>query len=153
MQIASHEPALILWLTTPVSQAALRSVSDNSPPLIFNQVTDPVRASQVACQDHGSARFTGASDLSNFDAVLAFAKKPFPGARAFGVLYNSGKTIDIVASEHLEIAAARAGLKFNPVNVNPAADIPQRAEHLRGNDFGDTAGPPWYSPHCPPWSR
>lgn len=139
VQIAAQRPALILTVTTPISQAALASVHDKSIPLVFSQVTDPVRAGLVQSWERGSARYAGASDLPDFDAVLAFARKLFPHARSFGTLYNPGESNDVVTNEKLQQAAARAGLKFNPVSVDTVGDIPQRAELLRGNDFVYTA--------------
>ena len=133
-QITSQKPRLILTVTTSVSQVAQASV-DKSIPMVFAMVTDPIKAGLVPGWDKGGARFTGASDMQDFDAVLAFGKKLFPRARRFGVLYNPGEVNDMVSTQMLQAAAGKAGLEFRAVSVDAVGDIPQRAELLRGVDF------------------
>ena len=103
-QIASRKPAVILTLTTSVSQTALSAVADRKLPMVFAMVTDPVAAGLVEGWDHGSSRFVGASDMQDFDAVLVFAKKLFPNARSFGTLYNPGEANDVTTTRKLEEA-------------------------------------------------
>jgi putative tryptophan/tyrosine transport system substrate-binding protein len=134
-QISSIHPALILTVTTSVSQVARSAVVDPTTPLIFTEVTDPVAAGLVPSWQRGSDRFTGSSDLQNFDAVLAFAKKAFPKATSFGTLYNPGEANDVVTTKALEAAAKRAGLTFKPVSVDSVNDIVQRAQLLKGVGF------------------
>lgn len=134
-QIVSQKPRLILTITTSVSQTALAAVTDKSVPMVFAMVTDPVKAGLVPSWDKGGPRFVGASDMQDFDAVLAFARKLFPKARSFGVLYNSGEVNDMVTNQMLQAAARTAGLEFRPVSVDAVGDIAQRAELLRGVDF------------------
>ena len=134
-QILSKHPALILTLTTSVSQVALSAVADHRIPLVFAEVTDPVAAGLTPNWTHGSDRFAGSSDLQDFDAVLTFAKKLLPGVKSFGVLYNAGEANDAVTTRALKEAAARAGLEFRPVSVDSVNDITQRAQLLHGVGF------------------
>lgn len=134
-QIQSKHPAMILTVTTSVSQVARSAVGDPHIPLIFTEVTDPVAAGLVPDWKHGSDRFVGSSDLQNFDAVLAFAKKAFPKATSFGTLYNPGEANDVVTTKALTEAAKRAGLAFTPVSVDSVNDIQQRAQLLHDVGF------------------
>ena len=134
-QIQTKHPALILTVTTSVSQVARSAVGDPRIPLIFTEVTDPVAAGLVPDWKHGSDRFIGSSDLQNFDAVLDFAKKAFPGVKSFGTLYNPGEANDVVTTKALTAAAQRAGLTFTPVSVDSVNDIQQRAQLLKGVGF------------------
>ncbi|MDE1181914.1 ABC transporter substrate-binding protein [Paraburkholderia sp.] len=134
-QILSKHPAMILTVTTSVSQVARAAVTDHKLPLIFTEVTDPVAAGLVPDWQHGSDRFTGSSDLQNFDAVLDFAKRAFPGVKSFGTLYNPGEANDVVTTHALADAAKRAGLEFKPVSVDSVNDIEQRAQMLKGVGF------------------
>lgn len=134
-QILSKRVQMILTVTTSVSQVALSAVTDRSLPLVFTEVTDPVAAGLVPNWQHGSARFAGSSDLQNFDAVLAFAKKLFPGVKSFGTLYNPGEANDAVTTQALTDAAKRAGLEFKPVSVDSVNDIVQRSQMLKGVGF------------------
>lgn len=134
-QIMTKSPALILTVTTSVSQVAKAAVTNHKIPLIFAEVTDPVAAGLVPDWKHGSDRFAGASDLQNFDAVLSFAKKLFPGVKSFGTLYNPGEANDVVTTRALTEAANRAGLEFRAVSVDSVNDIVQRSEMLKGVGF------------------
>ncbi|MDR5839388.1 ABC transporter substrate-binding protein [Caballeronia sp. LZ034LL] len=134
-QISAKHPALILTVTTSVSQVARSAVADPKTPLVFTEVTDPVAAGLVPSWKQGGDRFTGSSDLQDFDAVLAFAKKAFPGVKSFGTLYNPGEANDVVTTKALEAAAQRAGLTFKPVSVDTVNDITQRAQLLKGVGF------------------
>ncbi|MDR5763401.1 ABC transporter substrate-binding protein [Caballeronia sp. LZ035] len=134
-QISAKHPALILTVTTSVSQVARSAVPDPKTPLVFTEVTDPVAAGLVPSWKQGGDRFTGSSDLQDFDAVLAFAKKAFPGVKSFGTLYNPGEANDVVTTKALEAAAQRAGLTFKPVSVDTVNDITQRAQLLKGVGF------------------
>ena len=134
-QIQSKHPALILTVTTSVSQVARSAVSDAHIPLIFTEVTDPVAAGLVPDWKHGSDRMVGSSDLQNFDAVLSFAKKAFPGVKSFGVLYSPGEANDVVTNKALSEAARRAGLAFKAVSVDSVNDIQQRAQLLHDVGF------------------
>ncbi|MGF6768291.1 putative ABC transport system substrate-binding protein [Paraburkholderia sp. GAS199] len=134
-QILSKNPALILTVTTSVSQVARSSVTNPAIPLIFTEVTDPVAAGLTPNWQHGSDRYNGSSDLQDFDAVLAFAKKLLPGVKSFGTLYNPGEANDVVTTHALEAAAKRAGLEFKPVSVDSVNDITQRAQMLNGVGF------------------
>jgi putative tryptophan/tyrosine transport system substrate-binding protein len=134
-QISAKHPALILTVTTSVSQVARSAVVDTKTPLVFTEVTDPVAAGLVPSWKQGGDRFTGSSDLQDFDAVLAFAKKAFPEAKSFGTLYNPGEANDVVTTKALEAAAQRAGLTFKPVSVDSVNDIAQRTQLLKGVGF------------------
>ncbi len=134
-QLSSKAPAALLSITTSVSQTALSAVQNKSIPMVFAMVTDPVKAGLVPNWERGGPRFAGASDMQDFDAVLAFGKKLFPNAKSFGTLYNPGEVNDVVTTKKLEEAAKAAGLTFHAVSVETVGDIPQRMQLLRGAGF------------------
>lgn len=134
-QVEAAKPAVILTITTPVSQAAITSVADKKIPLVFAFVSDPVAAGLVPDWNHGSARFVGAASAMDYDIVLSFAKKIFPAAKKFGVLYAPGEANDVVAIKEVDGAARRAGLELQAVSVDAATDVQQRAQLLSGVDF------------------
>lgn len=134
-QIVAQQPSLILTVTTPVAQAAVRNVTNLAIPLVFAQVTDPVKAGIVPDWEHGSARINGTSSVTDYNAVLSFAKTVFPKAKKFGVLYNSGEVNDVAAIASLKEAAAKAGLEMMATSADSTVDVPQRASTLQGIDF------------------
>jgi len=134
-QIVSKHPAVILAVTTPIAQASVRNVADRSIPLVFTQVTDPVKAGIVPDWNHGSDRITGTASVTDYNAVLTFAKSVFPKAKSFGVLYNAGEVNDVAAIASLKIAAEKAGLKMIANSVDSTVDVPQRTSTMQGTDF------------------
>jgi len=134
-QIEAKRPAVILTVTTPVSQAALSSITDKSLPMVFCLISDPVAAGLVPNWRQGSARFVGSASAMDYDAVLSFAKRMFPGARRFGVLYSPGEANDVVAIKAIEAASARQGLILRSISVDASMDVPQRTQMLSDVDF------------------
>ncbi len=134
-QIEANKPAVILTVTTPVSQAAITSVTNKSLPLVFLLISDPVAAGLVPSWQQGGPRFVGSASAMDYDAVLAFSKDMFPGAKSFGVMYSPGEANDVVAIKQIEGAAQRAGIALKAVSVDAAMDVPQRAQLLSGVDF------------------
>ncbi|ABE34842.1 ABC transporter substrate binding family protein [Paraburkholderia xenovorans LB400] len=134
-QIVAQHPSVILTVTTPVAQAAVRNVGNLDTPLVFSQVTDPVKAGIVPDWQHGSSRINGTSSITDYNAVLDFAKKVFPKARKFGVLYNAGEVNDVAAIASLKEAAAKSGLEMIATSADSTVDVPQRAGTLQGIDF------------------
>ena len=134
-QIEANKPAVILTVTTPVSQAAITSVSNKSLPLVFLLISDPITAGLVPNWQQGGTRFVGSASAMDYDAVLEFSKQMFPGAKSFGVMYSPGEANDVVAIRQIEEAAKRASIKLKAVSVDAPVDVPQRAQMLADVDF------------------
>ncbi len=124
-----------MTITTPMTQAAVKIVRDQSIPIVFAPVTDPVAAGLVPDWEHGSARFVGASNLQSMEAVLDFANKLLGNVKSFGMLYNPGDANDVANKNLAEAAAKAAGITFKAVGVDSVNDIGQRAATLQGVDF------------------
>ena len=134
-QIEANKPSVILTVTTPVSQAAITSVTNKSLPLVFLLISDPIAAGLVPSWQQGGPRFVGSASAMDYDAVMAFSKDMFPGAKSFGVMYSPGEANDVVAIKQIEGAAQRAGITLKAVSVDAAVDVPQRAQLLSDVDF------------------
>jgi len=133
--IEAAKPALILTITTPVSQAALSSVKNKELPMVFLYASQPVEAGLVPSWRHGSAQFTGVTGANDSEVTLTFAKKLFPDAKKFGVMYAPGETNDIVAIREMEVAAKKLGLEMMKVGLDSPSEANQRAQMLSGVDF------------------
>ena len=134
-RLEAGKPDLMLTVTTPMTQAAVKLVHDPALPIIFAPVTDPVAAGLVPDWQHGSARFVGASNMQPMEAVIEFARKLFGGVKSMGLLYNPGDANDVANKAIAEAAAEAAGIELKAVGVDAVADIPQRAASLQGVDF------------------
>ncbi len=134
-QIEANKPAVILTVTTPVSQAAITSISDKSIPLVYLLISDPVAAGLIPNWEHGGPRFVGSASAMDYDAVMTFSKEMFPGAKSVGVMYNPGEANDVVAIKQIEAATKKAGITLKSVSVDAAMDVPQRAQLFSDVDF------------------
>ena len=128
----SKNPALVLSVTTGVTQATVRGISDKAIPIVFASVVDPVVAKIVPSWSGGSPTYAGASMLPDFDLALAFVKQVTPGAKRIGTLFNPGEDNDTTNIELITKAAKAAGLELVTVPVDNAADIPVRLQSLVG---------------------
>ncbi len=131
-KLQAEGPRLIYTLTTPVSQIAKKALIGSDIPLVFSAVTDPVAAKLVPSWDAGDEGMTGASDLQDVAAVMAFAKKMFPGAKRLGLPYNPGEANDVALLERVKGAAGPAGFEVVEVGVDNVNDIQQRIASLAG---------------------
>lgn len=128
----SKRPAMIVAVTTPVAQSAVRIVTDKSIPIVFMSVVDPVAAQIVPSWDAGSATQTGATLFPNFGESLAFVKKLLPNAKRIGVPYNPAEDNDKTNLIEMRKAAAQAGLQLVEVGIDGPNDISQRLQSLKG---------------------
>lgn len=128
----SKNPALVFSMTTGVTQATVRGISDKSIPIVFASVVDPVVAKIVPSWSGGSPTYAGASLLPDFDLALAFVKQVLPGVKRVGTLFNPGEDNDTTNVELMTKAAKAAGLELVTVPVDNAADIPVRLQSLVG---------------------
>lgn len=134
-KLEAGNPNVLLTITTPMTQAAVKIVRDQSLPIVFAPVTDPVAGGLVPNWEHGSARFVGASNLQSMEAVFAFANELLGPVKSFGMLYNPGDANDLANKALAEAAAKAAGITFKAVGVDSVNDIAQRAATLEGVDF------------------
>ena len=134
-KLEANKPDLLLTVTTPMTQAAVKLIRDQTLPIVFAPVTDPVAAGLVPDWQHGSARFVGASNMQSTETVIEFATKLLGPIKSFGMLFNPGDANDVTGKNLAEAAAKAKGVEFRAVSVNSVNDIAQRATALQGVDF------------------
>lgn len=131
-KIESSNPALVLAITTPVSQNVKNQMGSKGIPLIFSAVTDPVAAGLVPSWDAGDTNMSGATDAIDLDAALAFARKLFPDAKTFGVPFNPGEANDVATVELFKKLAPDHGFEVVEIGIDSTNDIQPRISALAG---------------------
>lgn len=126
---ASH-PALVLTITTPVSQNFKNQLGGKGIPMVFAAVTDPVAAGLVPTRDKADASMTGASDALNIDAVLQFTRQLVPDAKTLGIPYNPGEANDVATVEQFKQHATQHGFQISEVGIDNPNDIQPRVASL-----------------------
>lgn len=134
-QAEANNPALLLTITTPVTQTARSVIKNPNLPIVFTVVSDPVKAQVVPSWEKGSDRFVGVSNFQNMDAMFAFAKQLFPNAKTVGLLFNPGEANDVAHVEAANAAGAKQGIAIRTAAVDNVNDIAPRVQALRGVDF------------------
>ncbi|MBN9054439.1 MULTISPECIES: ABC transporter substrate-binding protein [unclassified Shinella] len=131
-KLQAEQPKLIYTITTPVSQIAKKALAGSGIPVVFSAVTDPVAAKLVPSWEAGDDGMTGATDLQDVAAVMAFTRKLLPEAKRFGVPYNPGEANDTALLDKIREAAPAAGFEVVAVGVDNVNDIQQRIASFAG---------------------
>ena len=131
-KLQSEKPNLMFTITTPVSQIAKKALASSGIPIVFGAVTDPVAAKLVPSWTAGDTGMTGASDLQDVAAIMAFTRQLFPKATRLGVPYNPGEANDVALVEKAKAAGTAAGWTVATVGIDNANDIPQRIASFKG---------------------
>ena len=93
-KVASDKPDVVVTITTPVTQSAVRALTDPATPVVFAAVQDPVVAGVIPAWDKASPNMTGAANLVDMDGTLKFIKEMLPNAKRVGVPFNPGDDAD-----------------------------------------------------------
>ena len=136
-ELASHDPDIMLTITTPLTQTAKQVLANRKFPIVFAPFMDRVRSKVLASWDHGDPLMVGASNMPDLDATCEFVKTLIPQAKRLGILYNPGDDSDNAFADALEQIAPRHGLTLVRVGVDNANDIPQRVQSMDGKVDAD----------------
>jgi len=108
--VLSREVDLVVSITTPVSQKALKRIPE-AVPLCFLAVTDPVGAGLVDSIDK-PAKCTGVSDLAPFASTLRFMRAVMPTAKTIGFPYNPNEQPAVYGYKECTRLAPRFGFEL-----------------------------------------
>lgn len=131
-KVAASKPAVIVTITTPVAQTAVRAITDQSIPIVYAAIQDPVVAGLIPAWGKPTDRVTGASNLADMDGTLKFIRKLLPNVKRLGVPYNPGDDADNALRERLVAAAPKYGIELVLVGVDNINDLPQRIQSFEG---------------------
>jgi putative ABC transport system substrate-binding protein len=131
-KIAAGKPDVIVTITTPVTQTAVRAIGDRGIPIVFTAVQDPVVAGVIPSWDKPSNIMTGASNLADMEGTLRFIRQLLPNAKRLGLPYNPGDDADNALRQRLEKFAPKYGLQLVMVGVDNVNDMPQRLQTFAG---------------------
>ena len=131
-KIEATGPALILSITTPVSQNIKNQLGGSGVPIVFSAVTDPVAAGLVPSWQAGDPNMTGATDALDINATLAFARKLLPDAKVFGVPYNPGEANDVATLDLFKKHGPDNGFEIVEIGIDNTNDIQARITAVAG---------------------
>ena len=119
---------LVMTLSTPTLQAALRRASDR--PIVFTFVADAVAAGAGASNEEHLPNVTGVTTVSAYPELVAVALECLPGARRIGTLFVPAEVNSVVNRERLAEEAAKRGIEVVALPINTIGEISDAADAL-----------------------
>lgn len=125
-KLKSLDPKVIVAMTTPVAQSAKALIKDI--PIVFNVITDPVRAGLINNALVAENNITGTSDKQDLSLLLQFAKRIIPQSKKIGVLHAVSEANDTALVQMLQTEAAKLDMQVVAIPVEQSKDIPSRVD-------------------------
>ncbi|MBW2497223.1 MAG: ABC transporter substrate-binding protein [Deltaproteobacteria bacterium] len=119
--LVSRESDLILTLSTPALQTALRR--DRGIPIVFGMVSNPfIVGAGTSDRDHAPT-VTGAYLDQPVEEMLDVIRQLFPEAKKLGTLYTPAEINSEFNMDQLKTAAEKDGYEVETVGIATAADV------------------------------
>ncbi|HTX67561.1 MAG TPA: ABC transporter substrate-binding protein [Thermoleophilia bacterium] len=121
---------LILGVATPTTQAVVKA--DQTTPIVFTAVTDPVGAGIVTNPEAPAGNVTGVSDMLPVQPHLDLIKAIVPDVKTIGVIYNAGESNSVFLIKAEKDAAAKMGVKVVDATASNSSEVQAAAQSLVG---------------------
>jgi putative ABC transport system substrate-binding protein len=121
---------LILGVATPTTQAVVKA--DQTTPIVFTAVTDPVGAGLVTDPEAPTANVTGVSDMLPVEPHLELIKQVVPEAKTVGVIYNAGESNSVFLIDAEKEAASAMGIEIVEATASNSSEVQAAAQSLVG---------------------
>jgi len=126
-QVLGQKPAVLLTLSTPVTQAVMR-LADSDQPLVFTFVTNPSDLGDELTRTNSS----GLSDAVNYSANVELLREVFGPDVTIGMIYNPTEANSVFGIQAVENVIKGSTTKLVKVTVTSESDIPMAAAQLAG---------------------
>jgi putative ABC transport system substrate-binding protein len=125
---------LIYSIATPASQAVAKETT--TIPIIFNAVTDPVKAGLVKGVESSGNNVTGVSDFIPVKSQIELLLKIAPQVKKLGIIYNAGEDNSRVLVEITRGVAKELKLDLVDATVTNSGEVFAAAQTLVGRVDG-----------------
>jgi len=136
--IKSDRPDLLLVVSTPTLQAALRQAGEATK-IVFTGVGDGVQAGAGKSETDHLPNVTGISTRSPFAGMARIIKETLPDARRVGTLFTPGEVNSVLYKDWFKEALEKEGMELIAVPVSSSADVAQCAIEMCGKDIDAVA--------------
>lgn len=131
--IRSEHPDLVMTISTPALQAALRQLSDLR--IVFGCVADAVHAGAGTSETNHLPNVTGIYTRSPMDEMARLIARSIPKVRAVGTLYSPGEVNAEFNRQWFAEALAKEHLKLVAVPINSTAEASEAVGALLRSDI------------------
>jgi putative ABC transport system substrate-binding protein len=121
---------LILGVATPTTQAVVKA--DQTTPIVFTAVTDPVGAGLVSDPAAPTGNVTGVSDMLPVEPHLELIKQIVPDVKTVGVIYNAGESNSVFLIDAEKEAASAMGIEIVEATASNSSEVQAAAQSLVG---------------------
>lgn len=116
------KPDVIVAITTPSAQAMVKTIN-NSIPIVFSAVTDPIDAGLVSSLKNHPQNVTGIMDAPPIKKQIELIKTFIPSAKVIGVIYNPGDNGSVASLKIIREEAKAQGFKLVEATPVRSSDI------------------------------
>lgn len=118
---ANADIDLILAISTPIAVAM--ASAEQTRPILFSAVTDPVKDGLVPSWEKAGSNITGTSDLNPESNTVKLVKEAMPDVKTIGVLFSSSESNSIAQVETYKKEAADLGITIKPQGITAASEV------------------------------
>lgn len=122
----------IFAIATPAAQAIANV--EQTKPVLFSSVSDPVGAGLVQNLEEPEANITGTTDAGPIEDQVALLQAVVPDAKRVGIIYNSGEANSVSEAEKATATLEEAGIEVVEATVTSTNDISQIMSGLVNDD-------------------
>ncbi len=131
--IRSERPDLVMTISTPALQAALRQIGNL--PIVFACVADAVHAGVGKSDTDHLPNVTGITTLSPFASMAQLIKKSMPDVRTVGTLFSPGEINSELNRQWFAEALEKEGIKLVAVPVSSTAETAEATSVMLRSDI------------------
>ena len=132
--IKSDNPDLLMVISTPALQAALRQAGAETK-IVFTGVGDGVQAGAGKSETEHLPNVTGITTRSPFDGMARIIHETLPGVKAVGTLFTPAEINSVLYKDWFKEALAKQGIELVALPVTSSADVAQSAAELCTKDI------------------
>ena len=129
-QFVSDRVDLIYALATPAAQAAYHATMKTEVPLIFNAVSEPLKAGIVKSLESPVGNVTGVCDAKLVEAQFKLMRELLPKAKTIGILYDLEEANSQQQIEQLKDLSDTYGFEIQAYGISSAIEVSTAAEQL-----------------------
>jgi len=132
--IKSDHPDLLMVISTPTLQAALRQAGAETK-IVFTGVGDAVQAGAGKSETEHLPNVTGITTRSPFDGMARIIRETLPRVRAVGTLFTPAEINSVLYKDWFKEALAKQGIELVALPVTSSAEVAQSAAELCTQDI------------------
>lgn len=132
--IKSDHPDLLMAISTPTLQAALRQAGAETK-IVFTGVGDAVQAGAGKSETEHLPNVTGITTRSPFDGMARIIRETLPRVRAVGTLFTPAEINSVLYKDWFKEALAKQGIELVALPVTSSAEVAQSAAELCTQDI------------------